>query len=59
MKRSVNVLGFVTCFLLSIGIMFKIMDWPTANIQLLLGFALLNFGLLPMLFFTRFRSAKV
>lgn len=52
-----NVLAFITCFVLSSAILFKIMHWPTANIQLVLGFAVLNLGLLPAYFFGKMRAA--
>jgi hypothetical protein len=58
MKRSVYLLGFIACFLLSSGLMFKVMHWPTANIQLVSGFLFLNFGLLPAYFFGKYNSAK-
>lgn len=58
MKRSVYLLGFITCFILSSGLMFKIMHWQTANIQLVLGLLLLNFCLLPAYFFSKYKSAK-
>jgi hypothetical protein len=57
MKKTVYVLAFITCFVLSSGILFKIMHWPTANIQLVLGFAVLNLGLLPAYFVGRMRTA--
>jgi hypothetical protein len=58
MKKSIYFLAFITCFLLSSAILFKLMHWPTANIQLVLGFVLLNFGLLPAYFFGKFRAAE-
>ena len=59
MKRSIYLLGFITCFLLSSGLMFKVMHWQTANVQLGLGFLFLNFGFLPAYFFGKYKSAKV
>lgn len=59
MKRSVYLLGFITCFLLSSGLMFKLMHWPSANVQLLTGLIFLNFGLLPTYFIGKYRSAKL
>lgn len=59
MKRTVYLLGFVTCFLLSMGVLFKIMHWPLASILLVLGFASLNFGLLPVYFYQKYKAAGV
>lgn len=59
MKRSVYLLGLITCFLISSGLLFKLMHWPSANIQLVSGFLFLNFGLLPAYFIAKYKSAKV
>lgn len=57
MKRTVNLLGFLACFTLSTGFMFKIMHWPYASILMLIGFALLSFGFLPTFFYGRYRQS--
>jgi hypothetical protein len=57
MKRTVSVLGFFAFFTLSTGVMFKIMHWPGANVLLLAGFMLLNFGYLPVYFFQKYKAA--
>jgi hypothetical protein len=59
MKRSVYLLAFISFFLLSSGLLFKLMHWPSANIQLVCGFVFLNFGLLPAYFLGKYKSAKV
>lgn len=59
MKRTVYLLGFVTSFLLSMGILFKIMHWPLASILLVLGFVFLNLGLLPTYFYHKYKTAGV
>ena len=53
MKNTLNLLGFIATFMLSTGIMFKIMHWPFAGIILFSGFIVLNFGFLPLYFFGR------
>lgn len=58
MKKVVYLFGFLACFLLSSGLMFKMMHWPTANIQIFIGFLVLNFGLLPVYFYQKFRTAQ-
>jgi len=57
MKRTINVLGFLAFFTLSSGFMFKIMHWPGANVLMVLGFLLLNFGYLPVYFFQKYKAA--
>jgi len=59
MKQSVSILGFITCILLSSGLLFKMMHWPSANILIGLSLLILNFGLLPVLFFGKRNSAKI
>ncbi len=51
--KIINLIGFLSSFALSTGIMFKIMHWPFASIILFSGFVLLNFGFLPLYFFNR------
>lgn len=57
MKRTVNLLGFLTCFMLSTAFLFKMMHWPWAGIIMFLGFLLLNFGFLPVYFFQKYKAA--
>ena len=57
MKKSVYVLGFLCCFLISTAILFKIMHWPAASVMLVTGVALLNFGFLPAYFYQKYRVA--
>jgi len=57
MKRTVNLLGFLTCFMLSTAFLFKIMHWPWAGIIMFSGFLLLNFGFLPVYFFQKYKAA--
>ncbi len=57
MKKSVYVLGFIASFLLSMGILFKLMHWPAASILIFTGFVLLNFGFLPAFFYQKYKHA--
>lgn len=57
MKRTVNLLGFLASFMLSTGILFKIMHWPYAGIIIFSGFLLLNFGFLPTFFYQRYTQS--
>lgn len=56
MKKSVFVLGFITFFLISMGLLFKIMHWPMAGIMLVCGVAAFGFGLLPVLSWQLYRK---
>jgi hypothetical protein len=57
MKRTVYLLGFITSFLISSGLLFKIMHWPGANIMLVIGFAFMNIALLPYYFYHKYKAA--
>ncbi|WP_169336033.1 GldL-related protein [Flavobacterium rivuli] len=57
MKRSVYVMGFIACFTLITGLMFKIMHWPLATVLLFAGFLLLNVGFLPTYFYQKYKAA--
>ena len=53
MSTITNLLGFLSTFALSTGMMFKIFHWPYAGIIMFIGFFLLNFGFLPLFFIQR------
>lgn len=57
MKRTVYLFAFITCFILSTGIMFKMMHWPGANILIMSGFLLLNLATMPMYFYNKYKTA--
>lgn len=57
MKKTMFVLGYIAAVLSTFGLLFKIMHWPGANIMLILGIAMLNFGFLPLYFRDRYRKA--
>lgn len=56
-KRFMFSFGFIAAFLISTGILFKIMHWPWANISMVSGVFILNFGFLPMYFYGRYKEA--
>lgn len=58
LKRAVYIAGFIVSFLMSTGIMFKVMQWPFAGMILLTAFVLLNFVLLPILFYERYTKTN-
>ena len=56
LKRTLYIFGFIVSFLMSTGIMFKIMNWPFAGMILFSAFMLLNFVLLPIFFYERYTA---
>lgn len=52
-------LGFLASFLITTGILFKQMHWPSAGICLVLGVFILNFGFLPLYFIDRYKSSLI
>lgn len=58
LKQAVYISGFIVSFLMSTGIMFKIMQWPFAGIILFSAFMLLNFILLPIFFYQRYHASN-
>lgn len=58
MTKSFYILGFLTCFILGIGAMFEFLIWPYRGVIVFIGFLLLNFGLIPMFFYLKFKQCK-
>ncbi len=58
LKRALYISGFIVSFLMSTGIMFKVMHWPYAGMILLTAFVLLNFVLLPIFFYDRYTTSN-
>lgn len=58
LKRALYISGFIVSFLMSTGIMFKVMQWPFAGMILLAAFMLLNFVLLPIFFYERYTTSN-
>ena len=58
MKRTVYLSGFIASFLVSTGVMFKIMHWPYAGMILFSGFTILNFVFLPTFFYYKYKNSS-
>ncbi|WP_168196994.1 hypothetical protein [Flavobacterium alkalisoli] len=56
MKKLFYVAGFLAFFLIGNGILFKIMHWPSASMQLCMGILLLNLGYLPAYFYNKYKA---
>lgn len=57
MKRAVYLTGFLASFIISTGIIFKMMHWPYAGIIMFTGFIALNIGFLPLYFYDKYKAA--
>ncbi len=55
MKKFVFILGFLSAFVFAVGYFFKILHWPTANINMTIGSALFSLGFVPMYFLLKYR----
>ena len=51
------IIGIVAGSLISLGSIFKLHHWPSANIQFVLGILLLNFLFLPMFFYQLYQRS--
>ncbi|WP_400075529.1 hypothetical protein [Winogradskyella sp. R77965] len=58
MKKSFYILGFITFFILGIGAMFEFLTWPYRGIIVFIGFLFLNFGLIPVYFFQKYKQCQ-
>lgn len=58
-SREKKLTGFalIAALLISVGTIFKMLHFPTANIQIVLGFSLLSFAFLPMLFYHMYKQS--
>jgi len=55
MKKFVFMLGFLSAFLFTVGYFFKILHWPTANLNMIIGSSLFTLGFLPMYFYMLYK----
>lgn len=55
MKKFVFILGFVSALIFTVGYFFKILHWPTANLNMTIGSTLFSLGFLPMYFLMKYR----
>jgi len=58
MKPSFYLLAFFTCFLFGMGAMFEFLIWPGRGIIVASGFLMLNFGLMPMFFYQKYKASQ-
>ena len=52
-----HISGWVGISLTTLGVLFKVMHWPGASIQLLVGMAVLAFVYVPVYFFKQYRTS--
>lgn len=57
MRKTMYFLCYVSAFLISTGLLFKIQHWPGAAIILTVAIVLFNFGFLPVYFYDRYKRA--
>lgn len=57
MKATMHILGFISVFLITTGITFKMMHWPGAGVSLVAGVFLFNIGYLPLYFIERYKKS--
>lgn len=55
MKKFVFILGFVSALIFTVGYFFKILHWPTANFNMMVGSTIFSLGFLPMYFLLKYR----
>lgn len=58
MKKSIYIIGFITCFVAGIGAMFEFLHWPGSGMIVFAAFLLFNFGLLPMFFYQKYKAVS-
>lgn len=56
MRKLFYIIGFITSFTLSTGIMFEFLHWPYAGKIMVAAFLLLNFGLIPSYFMAKYKQ---
>jgi len=55
MRKFQFLLGYLGSLLIFVGYTFKVMHWPSANIQLMLGYLLFCWGFVPLYWANRYR----
>ena len=58
MKKTFYIVSFLTCFLFGIGLMFEFLIWPGRGMIICAAFLMLNFGLIPIFFYQKYKSIK-
>ncbi|WP_421877187.1 GldL-related protein [Marinoscillum sp.] len=56
MKRMTYISGFIFSVTLSVGALFKILHWPGANLQLMIGTFGLAFIFVPLILINKYKS---
>lgn len=59
MDKSVFALGFFLAMVMAIGLLFKLMHWPIANILMIGGTVSFTFIYVPIYFFSRYRRPEL
>lgn len=57
MIKTMHILGYLAALLGSMGLLFKVLYWPGANVMITVGILLLNLGFLPLYFIDRYKRA--
>lgn len=57
MRKSFYIISFITFFTLGIGCMFEFLHWQFRGMIVFAGFLMLNFGVLPMFFYHKYKNA--
>lgn len=57
-QKLVYLFGFIAAFLILIGMLFKFMHWPYANIIFFTGSLVLIFLYLPVIFYHRYKISQ-
>ncbi len=57
MKKTILIFGYLSIFLSTTGLLFKLQHWPGAGVMLIVGVALLNLGYLPLYFRQKAQAA--
>lgn len=57
MKKTMYVIGFISTFLTTTGLLFKLQHWQGASIILIAGIMLINLGFLPMYFYYKYKRS--
>ncbi len=58
MNKAFYICGFLTFFILGIGAMFEFLTWPYRGIIVFIGLLFLNFGLIPMYFYQKYKQCQ-
>jgi hypothetical protein len=57
MKKFLHFISFLSLVGITTGMLFKILNWPGANVLMLVGTVFFVFALLPLIFYNMYRGA--